>query len=242
MALFGKIFGGGLGWAFGGPIGALIGIAIGDALIDKKGRELTRSGFKGQTRTNDFGAAMIVLSAAIIKADKQILKSEITFVRKFFTAQFGIQKTNEYMRLLQEVLKQEIQIRPICLQIKNNMAHPLRLQLVHYLFQVSKADGNVDPTEVAEIKRIASYLGVSEKDYTSIENMFYSNSDSAYKILEITKSATNSEIKSAYRKMALKYHPDKLSSLGPEFEKSAKEKFQKVQDAYAQIKNERNIK
>jgi DnaJ like chaperone protein len=242
VGLFGKILGGGLGWAFGGPIGALIGLAIGDALVDSKGRKTGRVQQNGQTRSNDFGAAMIVLSAAVIKADKQILKSEIQFVREFFTAQFGVQKTNQYIRLLQEVLKQDIQVRQICLQIKNNMQHPLRLELLHYLFEVSNADGEVHPAEVEEIRRIANYLGVSQKDFISLKNMFAGDTNSAYKILEINKNASDNDVKKAYRKMALKFHPDRLSSLGPEFQKNAKEKFQKVQDAYAQIKKERNFK
>jgi DnaJ like chaperone protein len=244
LGIFGKILGGGLGWAVGGPIGALIGIALGDA-VDSKGKSLTSSQFRGTrgpTQAGDFGAALLVLSAAVIKADGKILKSEIKFVREFFTAQFGVQKTNEYIRLLQEILKQNIEVRQICLQIKGNMQHPLRLELLHYLFEVSKADGNIDPTEVAEIRRIAQYLGISEKDFISIKNMFYADTNSAYKILEISKSATDSEVKKAYRKMALKYHPDKLANLGPTFKKNAKDKFQKVQDAYDQIKKERKIK
>lgn len=243
MGIFGKILGGGLGWAFGGPLGALIGLAIGDAVIDSKGKKIQRSQFRGgTTQASDFGAAMIALSAAVIKADNRILKSEIDFVRKFFTAQFGAQKTNEYIRLLQEILKQDIEIRQICLQIRGNMAHPLRLELLHYLFEISNADGDVHPDEVSEIRKIAHYLGISEKDFISLQNMFFTKTDSAYKILEVETTASENEIKKAYRKMALKYHPDRLNSLGPTFKENAKEKFQKVQDAYEQIKKERKIK
>jgi DnaJ like chaperone protein len=247
---FGKILGGGLGWAFGGPLGALIGVAIGGILDTGSGKQVQAQA--GQrpygaashqaTQASDFGAALITLSAVVMKADGKILKSEIQFVRQFFQAQFGTPRTNEYIRLLQEVLKQDIPVREICFQIRTNMEHPLRLELLRYLFEVSKADGVVDRSEISVLQHIANYLGISEKDFLSLKNMYYKDVDSAYKILEINTNATDEEVKKAYRKMAVKYHPDKLSSLGAEFEKNGKEKFQKVQDAYDKIKKERGFK
>ena len=71
--------------------------------------------------------------------------------------------------------------------------------------------------------------------------MFLKNTDSSYKILEIEPTATDDEVKQAYRKMAKKYHPDKVSYLGEDFQKDAKEKFQKVNLAYEEIKKQRNI-
>ena len=71
--------------------------------------------------------------------------------------------------------------------------------------------------------------------------MFYDSSESSYKILEITKSSTDDEVKKAYRKMVKKYHPDKLQGLGEEHLKGANEKFQSIQSAYEKIKNERGM-
>jgi DnaJ like chaperone protein len=246
MAHFGKILGGGLGWAFGGPLGALIGVAIGGILDVGNSAQQTRRIIAGnqphQTQSGDFGAALIALSAVVMKADGKILKSEIQFVRDFFTRQFGTPRTNEYIKLLQEILKQDIPVREICFQIRQNMEHPLRLELLRYLFEVSKSDGHVDKSEIHILHQLADYLGISEKDFLSLKNMYYKDVDSAYKILEINTNATDEEVKKAYRKMAVKYHPDKLSSLGPEFEKNGKEKFQKVQEAYDKIKKERGFK
>ena len=63
-----------------------------------------------------------------------------------------------------------------------------------------------------------------------------------YDILGVTRSSSAEEIKKAYRKLAIKYHPDKVASLGEEFQKGAKEKFQKVQEAYENIKKNRDLK
>lgn len=249
MAYFGKLLGGSLGWAFGGPLGALIGVAIGGILdvgqskqVRVQGGQHRNQSHAGQTQAGDFGAALIALSAVVMKADGKVLKSEIQFVRKFFQAQFGTDRTNDYIRLLQNVLKQDIPTREICFQIRQNMEHPLRLELLRYLFEISRADGHVDRSEIQILNHIANYLGISEKDFLSLKNMYYKDVDSAYKILEINANATDEEVKKAYRKMAVKYHPDKLSALGPEFEKNGKEKFQKVQEAYDKIKKDRGFK
>ena len=116
-----------------------------------------------------------------------------------------------------------------------------RLQLLHYLFGISKADGHVSKQETDMIEDIASYMGLSDADFHSIRAMYFRDTNSDYEILEITKQATDEEVKKAYRKMAVKYHPDKVSSLGEEVQKAAKEKFQKVQQAYENIKKERGI-
>ena len=118
----------------------------------------------------------------------------------------------------------------------------MRLQLMYYLFGIAKADGNVDKAEMHTIEMIAQYLGLNSKDYESLKAMHYQDTESAYKILEIEGAASDDEVKKAYRKMAMKYHPDKVRGLGEQHEKSANEKFIKVQDAYEQIKKERNMK
>ena len=71
--------------------------------------------------------------------------------------------------------------------------------------------------------------------------MFYDNSESAYQILEVSKSDDNDTIKKAYRRLVKEHHPDKLAHLGEEHLKGAQEKFQKIQEAYETIKKERGL-
>jgi DnaJ like chaperone protein len=82
-------------------------------------------------------------------------------------------------------------------------------------------------------------LGISQGDYDSIKAMFVKDTESAYKILEIYPDASDQEVKAAYRKMAVKYHPDKVAHLGGKIQKVAKEKFQQLNNAYGEIKKER---
>ena len=240
MTKFGKWLGGGLGWAFGGPIGAIIGFALGSVLDDTK-VVVNGSGMNNPTQVGDFSASLLVLAAAVIKADGTVLKSELEYIKKFFIKNFGVEHTQEQMLVLRELLQKDIPVREVCMQIRQNMEHAARLQLIHFLFGVSSADGTVHSREVNVIAEIAGYLGVNTADFNSLKAMFYKDTDSDYKILEIEKSATDDEVKKAYRKMAVKFHPDKVSHLGDDIQKDAKEKFQKLQNAYDAIKKQRGI-
>jgi DnaJ like chaperone protein len=185
--------------------------------------------------------SLLVLVAAVMKADGKVVKSELDYVKQFFIRQFGQESAKQALLMLKDILKQEIPVRDVCLQIKGNMDYSSRLQLLHILFNISLADSMIHSSEIEIIEKIASYLGVASVDFLSIKNMFIPETDSSYKILEIEPASSNEEVKKAYRKMAMKYHPDKVSHLGEDFRKSADEKFKMVNEAYEKIKNERNI-
>jgi DnaJ like chaperone protein len=241
MGIFGKWLGGGLGFVMGGPIGGLLGFLVG-SMID--GTTVTTSSYSpGTARTSqgDFGMSLLVLVAAVMKSDGKVVKSELDYVKQFFVRQFGEDPARHALLTLKDILKQDIPVREVCLQIKDNMDYSSRLQLLHILFNVSLADTMIHPLENQVIEKISSYLGVRSGDFLSIKNMFIPETDSSYKILEIERSATDEEVKKAYRKMAVKYHPDKVSHLGEDVRKSADDKFARVNEAYNKIKKERNM-
>ena len=238
MAKYGKWIGGGLGWALLGPLGGLLGFFVG-SVFDQSGAQERMAG--GRTTRGDFAVSLLVLVAAVMKADGKVLKSELEYVKKYFVQSFGEAQSQEAMIMLRDILNQQIPLRDVSTQIKQKLDYPSRLQLLHFIYGISQADGKVHPEELKVIRAIAGYMGVSQKDMDSIQSMFYEDTDSSYKILEIDKSATDEEVKKAYRKMATKYHPDKVSYLGEEFRNAAKEKFQKLSEAYENIKKERGM-
>lgn len=239
MAKLGKWIAGGLGWAFFGPLGGLLGFALGSIFESVPGGQVTSGGVR--TTSGAFAMSLLVLVAAVMKADKRVLKSELEYVKKFFVQNFGHETAKEAVGMLGNLLKQQIPVQDVCRQIRQNLDHSSRLQMLHFLFGISNADGQIHDNELKIIERIAGYLGISEKDKDSIKFMFVPRTDSAYKILEIDKNVADAEVKKAYRRMANKYHPDKVSHLGEDFRKVAKEKFQKVNDAYEKIRKERKI-
>ncbi len=240
MGKYGKWIGGTLGWAFGGPIGAMLGFAFG-SMIDGAQTVETSGDNYSSTHRGDFTASLMVLAAAVMKADGKVMKSELDYVRNFFLNQFGFQVTEDNMLRLREIIKQDIPVADVCFQIKYNMDYSIRLQLLHFLFGIAGADGQFHPSEVNVIGNIAAYMDINLNDYNSIKAMFVKEVDSAYKILEITPDATDDEVKKAYRQMAIKYHPDKVSTLGDDVQKAANEKFQQLNNAYEQVKKQRGM-
>jgi DnaJ like chaperone protein len=241
MAGFGKWLGGGLGFVMGGPIGALLGFLVGSMVDSTKVYTSGSETYSGATTPGAFGVSLLVLIAAVMKADGKVVRSELDYVKKFFVRQFGTTQAAEATRMLRDLLKQEIPLRDVCEQISRSMDYSSRLQLLHLLFGVSIADNAPNQQEISIIERISGMLGISAADFKSIRNMFVPETDSSYKILEIERTATNEEVKKAYRKMAMKYHPDKVSHLGEDYKKAADEKFKKVNEAYEKIKKERNM-
>ncbi len=234
---YGKWIGGGLGWAFGGPIGAILGFAMGSVL---DGVRIEKTYYRGTAR-GDFAMSLLVLSAAVMKADGKVVKSELDYVRNYFLAQFGIEETNRLILILKEVLNQEINLQDVSIQVGQFMDYPSRLQLLHYLFGIATADRQFDQSEENVIQQISGYMGVDSSDFASIKAMFVKNINSAYDILELNPDATDEEVKKAYRRLAIQYHPDKVAHLGEDIKKAATEKFQTLNAAYEEIKKQRGM-
>jgi dnaJ domain protein len=137
-------------------------------------------------------------------------------------------------------------IRQSCVEIRLHMNTSQRLQLLNYLVIIAKVDGTVSPEEVTVLKEIASYLGLSEQDVISMLNLESGSTSTvdieyAYKVLGISSSATDEEVKIAYRKMALRHHPDRVSALGEDVRKAAEKKFQEINEAKERIFKARGI-
>jgi DnaJ like chaperone protein len=233
---YGKWIGGGLGWAFGGPIGAILGFALGSMFEGGTGQ----SQYRGTPR-GDFAMSLLVLTAAVMKADQRILKSELDYVKRFFYTNFGDVEGPRLIQMLREILKQDINIQQVGSQIGQYMDYSARLQLVHFLFGIAAADGHYHPAEVGVIENIAGYMGVSHADYQSIHAMFVKDTNWAYDVLEVSESATDEEVKDAYRELAKKHHPDKVAHLGDDIKRAATEKFQEINAAYEEIKRQRGL-
>ncbi len=243
MSIGKRLLWSGLGWAFGGPIGAIIGYSLAGMFQNQShyNSQYSSNQRPTQTRGGDFIVSVLVLFGSVMKADKQLLKSELDYVKNFLQKQFRPQDVQDFMTLFKDVLKQDYPLRDVCRQIQQSMDHPSRLELIHVLFGLSQADGHVHPDEINVIHTIARYLNINNNDFDSIKSMFVKDTHADYKILEIDSRASDIEIKKAYRHMANKYHPDKVTHLGDEFRLFAEDKFKAVNQAYQNIKKERAL-
>ena len=250
-----------LGWVTWGPIGALLGFLAGSAIEDyiEGARQLPggasssphsysqsqqHTGTRGYTaaeQRNSFLVSLLVLSAAVIKADGRALQSELDYVKEFVRKNFGDAAVPQAIRMLEQFTRQDVNIYEIGPQIARYMNYSQRLQLFHYLVQIAMADGEFHKREKSVLEAIGSTISLSNTDINSVISMFYKEVSAAYSVLGISSSATDDEVRTAYRKMAMKNHPDKVATLGPDVQKAAAEKFRQVQEAYEEIKKERRL-
>jgi DnaJ like chaperone protein len=244
---YGKWISGALGWALGGPIGGILGFAVGsifdsqNKIHESGGAGYTAGGFGASEQRNSFLVSLLILSSAVMKADGKIMRSELDYVKRFISDNFGQDAVQQASLFLRDILEKPVDVSSVGAQIRANMNPSARLQLLHFLTGIAQADGMVSREELAVLRQIAAALGIPKADSDSVFAMFDNGADAAYQILEIDKSATDDEVKKAYRRMAVKHHPDKVSNLGSDIQKAAEEKFKKIQQAYDIIKKERGI-
>ena len=250
MGKFAKWLGAGAGFTLGGPIGAIIGFVVGsfidgvtlEDLKEEQEEYYTKKERSNFSKSGDFEISLLILASVVIKSDGAVDQRELDYVRQYFVSIYGKERANHAFKLFKGMVKKEISLRQVCLQIRQYMSHASRLQLIHFLFGIAQSDGNIKESEEEIIKKIAHYLYINHRDFSSIKAMFFKNTKSPYKILEIPSDATEGAVKKAYRKMVKKYHPDKIVGLGEEHIAVAKQKFQQIQWAYEEIKKQRGFR
>lgn len=234
---YARWIGGGLGWAFGGPIGGLLGFMFGSMV----GGSGVTGGQVGNTRAGDFNVSLLILAAAVMKADNKVTRTELNYVKQFISNNFGVERAPEYVKMLGELIKKDFNLQDVSYQIKQHMDYSSRLMLVQFLFGIALSDGKSHPNEIDVIQTISSFIGISQTDYASIKAMFIKDTNSAYNILKVSPDVSNDELKKAYRELAKKYHPDKVAHLGEEIKKAAEVKITELNAAYDSIKEERGM-
>lgn len=278
----------GLGWATMGPIGGILGYILGSTI--EKGFSGSIGSGSGNYYSDDYGSrrgrfhntgtqedlnvALLILIAYTMKADGEVRRSELEYVKRFLLNNYGEEKGKNYLLLLRDMVKPttNIDINSVCSQIKQNTDYTTRYHMVDFLFGLAVADGSYSNAENNAIKAIVRGLGINTNDFVSMfyrhvntnnGNSYnnyqsdyssysgYSNGGRSsysepkkdpYKVLGLERSATDEEVKKAYRRLAMKYHPDKVEGLGEEVKKNAEAQFREINEAYEQIKTARGMK
>lgn len=252
----GKWIGGIMGFMAMGPLGALAGYAIG-SLFDKAAYDPENMDAGNETYTgqrNSFLFSLLVMASYIIRADGKIMHSEMEFVRRFLRTNFGEDAVAEGEQILLNLFEQRKRmeatnpyafqntIRECGAQIAANMSYEERLQLLSFLAQIARSDGNVCAAEIDALKEVAQSMQLSAKEVESMLNLSGNSLEEAYKVLEVEPTATDDEVRAAYRRLALKHHPDRVATLGEDIRKAAEEKFQSINNAKERIYKARGMK
>ncbi len=260
-----------LGGPIGAIIGVLIAGAfsngsektIGDGEESPNYNDFEKGGSRAKSRKTtqgDFLMVLMLLSGSVMKADGVATKSELEVVKAFLRANFTEEEGKEALQMLKKILATNYSYRDVCSQIRTRLNYSGKLVLVHLLFKIASADQEISQPEINIIYEMCHLMGVSDADYQSIKAAYKAYTagsagggqqhttqrtitiTQAYSILEIDSSATDDEVKRAYRRMAMKYHPDKVNTLGEKVRQSATEKFKAVGEAYQIIKERRGMK
>ena len=265
---YGKWIGGFLGMMIAGPLGAIAGFALGSLLDGASNGDLTDSGngqqFNGpyggyqtqqqawEGQRNTFRFSLLVLASYIIRADGKVMHSEMNTLRQWLRVNFGEAAVVQGDEILRKLFEQQNRlgmtefrsaVMDSCRQLRQIMPYEQRLQLLHFLATIAQADGVVVDAEVNALRECTVELGLSVDDIESMLNLRNAGSslDAAYKVLGIAPSATDDEVKAAYRKLALKNHPDRVASLGEDVRKAAEQKFQEINAAMETVRKARGM-
>lgn len=255
MAKIGRWIGGFLGFIVtGSPLGALAGYALG-SLFDSDddgaasgGRDYGQQQYGDRQRQpyegerNAFLFSLLVLASYIIKADGKVMHSEMNLMRQWLRTNFGEGAQAEGEDILRKLFEQQktlgaaeyrSAVMSSCQQIRQHMSYEQRLQLLNFLVMIAQADGVVVGAEVTALKECAVHLGLGEAAVDSMLNLQDAGTslDAAYKVLGVPPTATDQEVKAAYRRLALENHPDKVAALGEDVRRAAEKKFQEINAA-----------
>ena len=206
--------------------------------------------YEGQRNT--FRFSLLVLASYIIRADGKVMHSEMNLVRAWLRANFGESSVSEGEEIMKRLFNEQKRlgmpefrtaVLSSCRQLRQIMPYEQRLQLLNFLVSIAQADGVVVTEEITALREVALDLGLSEADLDSMLNLHDASSslDAAYKVLGVAPTATDDEIKAAYRKLALKNHPDRVASLGEDVRKAAEKKFQEINAAMETVRKARGM-
>lgn len=205
-----------------------------------------------EEQRNTFRFSLLVLASYIIRADGKVMHSEMNLLRQWLRNNFGQNAVDDGEQIILKLFEQQkllghsefrSMVMGSCEQLRQIMSYEQRLQLLNFLVMIVQADGVVATTEVNALRECTLALGLSETDLNSMLNLqdAGTNLDAAYKVLGVSPTATNDEVKAAFRRLALQNHPDKVASLGKDVRKAAEKKFKEINAAKETIWKARKL-
>ncbi len=257
MSWWGKVLGSGFGFMVGGPLGAVMGAAFGHQ-FDKglNGIEHINIGDPERTQAAFFTATFSVMGY-LAKADGQVSRSEISMAEQVMShMHLSTEQRKAAVDLFNEGKQDNFPVDDILEQFRRECHRRRNLlqMFLEILISTALADGHLHPTEKTALNNIAQKLGFNtatleqlidmvgaQQHYSGTSSQSRASISDAYTVLGVDSSASDADIKKAYRRLMSQHHPDKLIAKGlpEEMLKLATEKSQEIRAAYDQIREAR---
>ena len=168
-----------IGYTFFRLPGAFVGFFIGSFLSPKVQK----------ISSKDFEINLLALASLVIKADGKVTQNELDFVRRYFVSAYGKNRANEVFKIFNQNVKNKgISVSKISRLFNLALNYESRLQVIHFLFGIAKADGNISELEIKKLLEFSNLFKLSYADFLSIKAMFIKETDNAYKILDLDKT------------------------------------------------------
>lgn len=257
MSLWGKLIGAVIGYLIGGPVGLVIGFIL--------GHQIDRNVSSGHVRISHaevqqvFFEATFSVMGSVAKADGRVSEEEISLARQIM-ARMGLSEHSrlEAIRLFTAGKQADFPLEATLSRFHHvtQWARNLRQIFLEIQLLAAYADGELNPKERTLLLRICDLLGFSYTDFERLDAMNRAEQhaahagraagvslDDAYAILNIQSTASDSEVKRAYRRLMSQHHPDKLVAKGlpEEMMKLAEEKTHEIRTAYERIRKDRGF-
>lgn len=201
---------------------------------------------RSQTEThNTFVTLLVNILIKISQVDGVITREEINTINNFF--RYHLKYSHAQLLWVKEIIKEArqstVSLETLLAEFKSVFTYEPRLILIELIYQVIFSQEPVADSALELARKIADYLEISPYDLQAIQSKYMARfrhavaeGDRYYEILGLANGAGFEEIKTAYRKLSMKYHPDKVGHLGEEFRKVAEEKMKELNVAYQWLK------
>ena len=238
MAKYEKWLGAGIGLLLTGPVGGLLGYMAG-TLVEKKGPNDKTA---APTGVSEFEVNLMVLAANLIKIDGKVTMEELVFTQNFMNDRFDAKFDLQRKQILNQCLQKDYDLNAACGQIRMYATINTKIQVVHFMFDLAMCDGALNEAEIFFIFKIAGFLNVNDVEFRKIKNEHARQQvpdTGIYELLGAESTMNMAEIRTIYRRLVLKYHPDKNTDATEDERRNLARKFQQIQEAYQKIKLEK---
>ncbi len=263
MNWWGKLVGGAFGFMLGGPIGALLGVALGHNFDRGIGIESGPAAGTSERVQTAFFTTTFAVMGHVAKADGRVSPAEIALAENVMSQmQLQPEQRKVAVRLFNEGKRDDFPLDEVLDQFRRECHRRSNLiqMFLEILIATAMADGRLDDAERGVMLSVCQYLGVPRPYFEQLLTMVSAQQhfagassaagfrtspqadlNEAYKVMGMDSSASDAEIKKAYRRLMNQHHPDKLVAKGlpEEMMKIATEKTQEIKAAYEMIKDTR---